>query len=130
MHFLSQKPIVTYIAYEPYGKNFLVRFIEKYKKYQSGYDHDLVICFKQFKNTNGTLRFDLFEYGDVKASTIGIKSGVISIKTSEGKKIKATAVNSVENGSLAFFGLKEKNVIDLNDVKNMIKIMGTLEDFE
>lgn len=50
MHFLSQKPIVTYIAYEPYGKNFLLRFIEKYKKYQSGYDHDLVICFKQFKN--------------------------------------------------------------------------------
>jgi len=26
--------------------------------------------------------------------------------------------------------IKNKNVIDLNDVKNMIKIMGTLEDFE
>ncbi len=50
MYFLSQKPIVTYIAYEPYGKNYLLRFIEKYKKYQSGYDHDLVICFKQFKS--------------------------------------------------------------------------------
>ena len=50
MYFLSQKPIVAYIAYEPYGKNYLLRFIKKYKKYQSGYDHDLVICFKQFKS--------------------------------------------------------------------------------
>ena len=50
MYFLSQKPIVAYIAYEPYGKNYLLRFVKKYKKYQSGYDHDLVICFKQFKS--------------------------------------------------------------------------------
>ena len=50
MHFLSQKPVVTYIAYKPYGKIYLLRFIEKYKKYRSGYDHDLVICFKQFKS--------------------------------------------------------------------------------
>ncbi len=50
MYFLSQKPIVAYIAYEPYGKNYLLRFVKKYQKYQSGYDHDLVICFKQFKS--------------------------------------------------------------------------------
>jgi hypothetical protein len=59
MYFLNQKPIVTYIAYEPYGKNYLFRFIEKYKKYQSGCDHDLVICFKQFSSKNAIKEWEI-----------------------------------------------------------------------
>ena len=42
------RPIVAYIAYEPYGFNYLERFLKGYSKYSSGYDHELLICFKQF----------------------------------------------------------------------------------
>ena len=48
MNFLSQKPIVAYIAYEPFGIEYLERFINSYKKFSSGYEHELLICFKQF----------------------------------------------------------------------------------
>ena len=48
-HFTS-KPVVAYVAYEPFGFEYLNRFLERYKKYPSGLDHDLLICFKQFKN--------------------------------------------------------------------------------
>jgi hypothetical protein len=41
------------------------------------------------KNINGTIGFDLYEYKENKSSMIGVNSGVISIKTSESKKIKA-----------------------------------------
>ncbi|MDA7489560.1 hypothetical protein N9A46_05110 [Candidatus Pelagibacter ubique] len=47
---LKKKPIVVYLACEPLGYKFLNKFINNYKKYSSGYNHDLVICFKQFKN--------------------------------------------------------------------------------
>jgi len=50
MNFLNQKPLVAYIAYEPFGIEYLNSFLERYKKYPSGLDHDLLICFKQFKN--------------------------------------------------------------------------------
>ena len=48
-HFTS-KPVVAYVAYEPFGFEYLSRFLERYKKFPSGLDHDLLICFKQFKN--------------------------------------------------------------------------------
>ena len=47
-----KKPIVAYIAYEPFGYKFLSKFIDNYKKFNSGYDHDFVICFKQFQNND------------------------------------------------------------------------------
>ncbi len=52
MYEFINKPIVAYIAYEPYGIDYLIRFLKRYKKFQSGFDHDLLICFKQFKNIN------------------------------------------------------------------------------
>lgn len=45
-----QKPIVMYLAYEPYGISYLKKFLENYKKFNSGYKHELLICFKKFKN--------------------------------------------------------------------------------
>jgi len=42
------KPLVVYIAYEPLGKKYLENFAEFYRKFDSGFDHDLLICFKQF----------------------------------------------------------------------------------
>ena len=55
MYKFKEKPLVAYIAYEPLGIECLERFISNYKKFNSGYEHDLLICFKQFKN-NETIR--------------------------------------------------------------------------
>lgn len=43
------KPLVVYLAYEPLGKKYLENFLDFYRKFDSGFDHDLIICFKQFK---------------------------------------------------------------------------------
>ena len=60
------------------------------------------------KNQNGTIRFDLYEYEDIKASLLGVKGGLISIKTSEGKKIKANlSSTSFMNGAVQIIGFKE-----------------------
>ena len=50
MFSLSNKPVVAYLAYEPYGITYLEQFLDNYKKFNSGYDHELLICFKSFKN--------------------------------------------------------------------------------
>tara|TARA_B110000240_G_scaffold183249_1_gene216786 strand:+ start:271 stop:927 length:657 start_codon:yes stop_codon:yes gene_type:complete len=109
--------------------------IEDFKLYQakilqeSGYDEKEIkkllkyaqSSYKIFKNINGTLRFDFFEYGDIKASMIGIKSGIISIKTSEGEKIKAVIGEySFSNGSLTINGYNE-NTGGASGIKNQIK---------
>ena len=44
------KPIVVYLACEPLGIEYLKNFIKNYKYFDSGHDHDLIICFKQFNN--------------------------------------------------------------------------------
>ena len=46
----SSKPIVAYVAYEPFGIEYLNRFLDKYNQFSSGLDHDLLICFKQFRD--------------------------------------------------------------------------------
>ena len=48
MYSFNEKPLVAYIAYEPYGIEYLEKFIKCYEKFNSGYEHDLLICFKQF----------------------------------------------------------------------------------
>ena len=48
MHLRSAKPLVVYLAYEPYGINLLKQFLINYNSYKSGHDHDLLICFKEF----------------------------------------------------------------------------------
>ena len=50
MYDFKEKPLVAYIAYEPYGIEYLERFINRYKKFSSGYEHELLICFKQFNS--------------------------------------------------------------------------------
>lgn len=73
------------------------------------------------KNINGNIRFDLYEYEDVKANMIGIKTGSISIKTSDDKKIRATiGENSFSNGSVTITGYKELTG-GLSGLKNQIK---------
>ena len=96
MYFLSQKPIVAYIAYEPYGKNYLLRFIKKYKKYQSGYDHDLVICFKQFKSKDSIEEWE----------NIMIKENIKFIRFDDNSKI-----NDFDIGS--YFRISEFFQIDI-----------------
>ena len=46
----KNKPIVLYLAYQPLGINLLKSFIKSYINFKSGYDHELLICFKKFKN--------------------------------------------------------------------------------
>ena len=38
--------------YSTNKKKYLENFIEFYRKFDSGFDHDLLICFKQFKKKN------------------------------------------------------------------------------
>ena len=45
-------PIVAYVAYGPFGIEYLKRFISSYTKFKSGCKHKLLICFKGFSNTN------------------------------------------------------------------------------
>ena len=52
MYMFKKKPLVSYIAYEPFGIEYLERFLKRYSFYDSGFDHDLLICFKQFKNND------------------------------------------------------------------------------
>ena len=45
---LDNKPVVVYLANEPLGIKYLEEFIANYQIFRSGFDHDLVICFKGF----------------------------------------------------------------------------------
>ncbi len=66
----ENKPIVVYICFKPLGKTFLLEFIKSYKKFKSGLDHDLLICFKFFKNNEEifdwkkNIDLDFIEYID------------------------------------------------------------------
>ncbi len=76
---------------------------------------------KSVKNFNGTIRFDIYEYEDNKASMIGVKNGAISIKTSDGKKVRASLGEySFSNGSITITGYKEVTTGSMG-VKNQIK---------
>lgn len=44
------KPIVVYLACKPLGIEYLKDFVKNYKYFDSGYNHDLIVCFKQFEN--------------------------------------------------------------------------------
>ena len=44
-------PIVAYVAYGPFGIEYLKRFVSSYTKFKSGCKHKLLICFKGFSNT-------------------------------------------------------------------------------
>jgi hypothetical protein len=73
------------------------------------------------ENTNGSIRFTLYEYEKNKASMIGIKTGIISIKTSGGNKIKAkVSLTSLSKGTVIITGYKELTT-GSTGVKNQIK---------
>jgi hypothetical protein len=48
MKLVIKKPLVVYLLYYPILNKTLKEFIKFYKKYKSGYDHELLICFKGF----------------------------------------------------------------------------------
>jgi hypothetical protein len=45
---MKYKTLVVYLAFAGYGPNNFKNFINKYKKYNSGLKHKLIICFKNF----------------------------------------------------------------------------------
>lgn len=76
---------------------------------------------KAANNTNGSIRFNLYEYNDNKASMIGVQTGIISIKTSVGKKISAKlSTASFLDGTIIITGYKELTT-GLMGVNNQIK---------
>ncbi len=73
------------------------------------------------KNTNGSISFNLYEYKENESSMIGVETGIISIKTSEGKKIKANlSSTSFLNGTIFITGYKELTT-GATGVSNQIK---------
>ena len=50
MYNLKDLPIVAYVAYFPFGIEYLKKFLACYEKFQSGEKHKLLICFKGFPN--------------------------------------------------------------------------------
>jgi hypothetical protein len=73
------------------------------------------------KNTNGSIQFKLYEYKDNSASMIGVETGIISIKTSDGKKIKADLSSpAFLGGAVTITGYKELTTGAMG-VKNQIK---------
>ena len=73
------------------------------------------------KNINGSIQFKLYEYKDNSASMIGIETGIISIKTSDGKKIKANLSSpAFLGGNVTITGYKEITTGAMG-VKNQIK---------
>ncbi len=73
------------------------------------------------KNTNGSIQFKLYEYKDNSASMIGVERGIISVKTSDGKKIKADlSSQAFLGGNVTITGYKELTTGAMG-VKNQIK---------
>ena len=76
---------------------------------------------KVTRNFNGYIRFKLYEYKDLNAKIENVKTGIISIKTSEGKKIKAKLSSlSFREGAVIITGYKELTT-GSSGVKNQIK---------
>ena len=73
------------------------------------------------KNINGSIQFKLYEYKENSSSMIGIETGIISIKTSDGKKIKADLSSpAFFGGNIIISGYKELTT-GAKGVKNQIK---------
>lgn len=73
------------------------------------------------KNQNGGISFDLYEYENNLPSMIGVKSGIISIKTSNNVKIQASLGEfSFLKNSITITGYKELTE-GASGVKNQIK---------
>ena len=81
-------------------------------------------AYNYMKNDNGKISFDLYEYKDIRARMNNIQSGIISIKTKNGTKVKATlGENCFLNGSVTITGFKELTTKGAGSVKNKIKYL-------
>ena len=49
---IKKVPIIAYVAYGPFGLEYLKKFLDCYTKFKSGAKHKLLICFKGFNNYN------------------------------------------------------------------------------
>jgi|688.fasta_scaffold08620_1 hypothetical protein len=77
--------------------------------------------YKSQDNIKGFINFDLYEYENNLPSMIGVKSGSIMIKTSDGKKIQASlGENSFSKNSIGITGYKELTEGSMG-VKSQIK---------
>lgn len=74
------------------------------------------------KNHNGLIQFKLYEYRDNIASMIGVETGMISIRTADGKKIKAVLSSSsfLGGNNVTINGYKELTT-GSTGVENQIK---------
>ncbi|QXP74314.1 hypothetical protein H0I31_08995 [Tenacibaculum sp. AHE15PA] len=77
---------------------------------------------KGTQNFNGTIQFKLYEYKDLKVDIKNIKKGIISIKTSEGKKIKAKlSYLAFREGAIIINGYKKLTTSPSGGIKRQIK---------
>lgn len=106
-------------------KEYMRQQAKEYGLYSEEYEKTLKYVSKSMmevaNNSNGSIRFNLYEYENNKASIIGVQTGVISIKTSEGKKILAKlSTASFIGGTVAITGYKELTSGTMG-VKNLMK---------
>jgi hypothetical protein len=53
----KKNPLIVYLLYYPIAEKTLKHFIRYYKKFKSGYKHELLICFKGFSNDNKIISY-------------------------------------------------------------------------
>lgn len=94
--------------YKEFSKRQLKKLGYSEKKIKAALKH-AEKSLKVTQNFNGNIKFELYEYKDLKVKVDGIKKGLISIKTSEGKKFRALL------SSLSF----RENAIIITGYKNM-----------
>jgi len=116
---LTQAP--TYNTLEEYKEMLNNTYSGKELKTYLKYSEKAYIL---INNDNGKIRFYLYEYEEIPASIIGVKSGTISIKTDNGTKIRATlGEDCFSDGSVTITGYKELTTDGAGSVKNKIKYL-------
>lgn len=116
---LTQAPI--YDSLEDYEEMLKSTYTGKKLKTYLKYSKN---AFSYINNDNGLIRFDLYEYNNILASMIGVKSGTISIKTKNGTKIKATlGEDCFSDGSVTITAYKELTTKGAGSVKNKIEYL-------
>jgi hypothetical protein len=114
---LTQAP--TYNSLEDYQEMLKNTYTGKRLKTVLKYSKKV---FGDINNNNGKISFHLYEYDKLKASMIGVESGLISIKTKNGTKIKATLEKDCfSDGSVTITGFKELTTKGLGSVETKIK---------
>jgi len=99
--FKSLDDYKEYLSLQLKENGYSEKDIETYLKYAKK-------TFETTKNHNGSIQFKLYEYNDNIASMIGVETGIISIRTSDGKKIKANLSSSAFlGGNVTITGYKE-----------------------